>query len=55
MTDGWRSFNYIFLIAYPQEREAEVLALLGSYADADWAYRHALETAQSEAQTLDGD
>jgi tetratricopeptide (TPR) repeat protein len=53
-TDGWRSFNNVFLIVYPQEREADVLALLGSYADTDWAYRHALETAQSEAQTLDG-
>ncbi len=52
--DGWRSFNNIFLITYPQEREAEVLALLGNYADANWADRHALETAQSEAQTLDG-
>jgi hypothetical protein len=52
--DGWRSFNNIFLVAYPQEREAEVLALLGSYADTEWADRHALETAQSEAQTLDG-
>jgi hypothetical protein len=53
-TDGWRSFNNIFLIVYPQEREAEVLGLLGSYSDADWAYRHALETAQSEAQSLEG-
>jgi hypothetical protein len=53
-TDGWRSFNNVFLIVYPQEREADVFALLGSYTDADWAYRHALETAQSEAQTLEG-
>lgn len=52
--DGWRAFNNIFLVAYPQEREAEVLTLLGSYADSDWAYRHALETAQSEAQILEG-
>ena len=52
--EGWRSFNYIFLVVYPQEREAEVLTLLGNYADVDWANRHALETAQSEAQTLAG-
>lgn len=52
--DGWRSFNYIFLVVYPQEREPEVLTLLGNYADPDWAYRHALEIAQNETQTLDG-
>jgi tetratricopeptide (TPR) repeat protein len=49
---GWRSFNYVFLVAYPVEREAEVLALLGDYADPNWAYRHALETAQAELATL---
>lgn len=53
-TEGWRSFNYIFLIVYPQEREGEVLALLGEFADLDWAYRRALQTAQFESQTLAG-
>jgi tetratricopeptide (TPR) repeat protein len=51
---GWRSFNYTFLIAYPLEREGEVLALLGEWADADWASRHALELAQEDAQALSG-
>ncbi len=50
--EGWRSFNYIFLVAYPQEREADVLNALGPYADAEWAARHALETARAEAETL---
>jgi len=52
--DGWRAFNYLFMVVYPLEREAEVMSLLGPYADADWAARHALEVAQAEAQSLSG-
>jgi tetratricopeptide (TPR) repeat protein len=52
--EGWRSFNYLFLVAYPQDREAEVLAQLGPWADPDWAFSHALEIARAEAQTLTG-
>ena len=49
---GWRAFNYIFLLTYPFERQSEVLALLGPWADADWANQHALQVAQAEIQTL---
>lgn len=52
--DGWRAFNYLFVVVYPLERQAEVMSLLGPYADADWAARHALEVAQVEAQSLSG-
>jgi tetratricopeptide (TPR) repeat protein len=52
--EGWRSFNYVFLVVFPQEQQAEVLSLLGPYADADWAIRRALETAEREAETLEG-
>ena len=51
---GWRDFNYVFIITYPLERQAEVLNLLGPYADANWSYRHAWETAQEETQRLTG-
>lgn len=51
---GWRSFNYLFMIVYPREREAEVLTLLGPWADATWANQHALEIASMEAQVLTG-
>ena len=53
-TGGWRSFNYLFMVVYPLDREAQVLALLGEWSDADWAARHALEMAQAEVQTLSG-
>ncbi len=50
----WRAFNYTFLLPYAKDREAELLALLGPWADADWAYRHALDVALAETQTLSG-
>ncbi|MDP1545133.1 MAG: C39 family peptidase [Anaerolineales bacterium] len=50
--DGWRSFNYLFMVIYPPEREAEVLTLLGPWSDSQWAARNALETAEREIQTL---
>jgi hypothetical protein len=52
--DGWRSFNYLFMVIYPAEREAEVLEVLGPWADAQWAARNALEIAEKELQTLSG-
>jgi hypothetical protein len=52
--EGWRSFNYTFLIIYPQERLDEVLSAMGPWADPLWANQHALEIAQSEIQTLSG-
>ncbi len=52
--DGWRSFNYIFMVIYPPEREAEVYALLGPWADPTWADQNALQIAEQETQTQTG-
>jgi hypothetical protein len=52
--EGWRSFNYLFLVVYPQDQEGEVLDLLGPWADPNWAFNHALEIAVAEAQALTG-
>ncbi len=52
--EGWRSFNYLFMVIYPPGRDAEVFELLGPYADPPWSYQHALEVAQEESQTLSG-
>lgn len=52
--EGWRSFNYVFLVTYPVEREAEVLALLGPWADVEWAYQASLEAARQEVAALQG-
>ncbi len=52
--EGWRAFNYLFVVTYPSEREGEVLTLLGPLADANAAAQRALELAQTESETLDG-
>lgn len=52
--DGWRSFNYLFIVVYPVERESEVLNLLGPWTDEAWAANHALEIAEREIEELEG-
>ncbi len=52
--DGWRSFNYLFMVVYPPERETELNTLLGTWADERWAAQHALELAEKEITTLRG-
>ncbi len=50
----WQHFNYTYLILYPPEREAEVLALLGPMADEEANTRHALAIADLEIQQSQG-
>lgn len=52
--EGWRSFNYLFILVYPPEEESKVLAVLGPWADEEWAKQHALEIAEREIQTTSG-
>jgi hypothetical protein len=52
--DGWRSFNYLFMVLYPAGRENEVQTLLGSWSDEKWAAQHALELAEKDIKTLNG-
>lgn len=51
--EGWRSFNYIFMVVYPPAKEADVMQVLGNWADEQWAKRHALEIADQEINTLE--
>jgi hypothetical protein len=48
----WRHFNYSFIILFPDEREAEVLALLGPLADETQSYEFAAEIASTEIYQL---
>jgi hypothetical protein len=50
----WQGFNYIFLVVYPPEREAEVMQLLGDYADAATASQIAAERASVEIYSTSG-
>jgi hypothetical protein len=50
----WRAFNFVYLVAYPWERQAEALALLGADADLEANRTATLQKAQEETQTLEG-
>ncbi len=52
--EGWRSFNYLFMIVYPPDRQDEVYDLLGPWEDPAWSYQHALDIAEQETNTLSG-
>jgi hypothetical protein len=52
--EGWRSFNYLFMVVYPAEREAELIRVLGPWNDENWAAQHALQVAEQEVLTLEG-
>lgn len=52
--EGWRSFNYLFMVVYPASHQDQVLNILGDWADPAWAYQNALEIAELEIQTLSG-
>ena len=49
--DGWRDFNYLFMVVYPPDRETDVHNLLGDWADTKWANQHALDVANEEVTT----
>lgn len=51
---GWRAFDYVFVVVYPTDRESDVMSLLGPYADEKWASQHALSVATAEGQSLSG-
>ncbi|MDX2140643.1 MAG: C39 family peptidase [Chloroflexota bacterium] len=45
----WRHFNRVYIVLYPFEREAELMALLGDDADEAQNWVNALEAARLEA------
>jgi hypothetical protein len=52
--EGWRSFNYLFMVIYPPPQESEVFSLLGPWADQNYANQNALRIAEEEIQTQTG-
>ena len=50
----WRAFNHVYVVIYPLEREAEVLAILGPQADEANNLQHTVEKAQAAIPTLEG-
>jgi len=51
-TGTWRDFNYVYIVIYPPEREAEVLSTLGPRADAAYSLQQAAQHAVQEAAAL---
>lgn len=54
LVEGWRAFNYVFLVVYPAEQEEAILRLLGPLADETGAYQAALDTASAEIYRTEG-
>jgi len=52
--NGWRSFNYTYLIIYPLDKESQVMAILGPDADELENYRRAAQKASDEIYGLSG-
>jgi len=52
--DGWRGFNYLFMVIYQAADEQQVLSAMGPWADEAWANRNALNIANLEITTLTG-
>jgi len=47
----WRSFDYVFIVVYPADREADLMQVLGPWSDQYWAAQHALDIANQEIQS----
>ncbi len=53
-SEAWLAFDNIFIVVYPPDRENEVMAVLGPYADSQWAATHALSVAQDRLSQSSG-
>jgi len=51
-TRWWRDFNYVYLVIYPPEREAELSGVLGPRFDEAYSYRYAADKARAEIPNL---
>ncbi|HSQ25513.1 MAG TPA: C39 family peptidase [Anaerolineales bacterium] len=54
MIKGWRTFNYVYMIIFPPEKEGEIMALLGPNADEATNYQNAALKASNEVYGLAG-
>lgn len=52
--NGWRAFNYPYLLVYPKREETRLMEVLGSQADPAENYRQAVRTAEEELYSLSG-
>jgi len=51
---GWRSFNYAYLVIYPHDKEPEVMSILGPASDEIANYQATAQKASEEIYALTG-
>ncbi|MBI5929450.1 MAG: C39 family peptidase [Chloroflexi bacterium] len=51
----WQQFNYPFIVLYSPDRQAELMSVLGEYADETQAIYKALDTARAQASANPND
>jgi tetratricopeptide (TPR) repeat protein len=54
MEQNWRAFNFVYLVAYPPEREGDLASILGMNPDLTAQYEQASQKAEAETQSLTG-
>jgi len=52
LEQAWRSFNFVFIVVYPPEKENDLLKALGPHATEEEAYRIAYDRAMQETSSL---
>jgi len=52
LEQAWRSFNFVFIVVYPPEKENEVLNAIGTLATDEGACRNAYDHAMQETSSL---
>ena len=52
--EAWLSFDGLFIVVYEPEREAELMQVLGPYADPQWATKYALAVAEERILVTKG-
>ncbi len=51
---NWRGFDFIFLVVYPPDKEKDLMAVLGDYADEGNSYRIAYNQATRDINSSSG-
>jgi hypothetical protein len=54
LVESWRSFDYVFLVVYPKEKQGDLFAVLGDYADEKKSDQIGLDIASNEISTFTG-
>ena len=52
--EGWRSFDYLFMVVYPTAKENQVVSLLGDWNDLNLANQKAMDKANEDIKTQKG-